>query len=76
MILFKGGSAGGSAPQRRAHRVHCIHRITSAVHFDLRYISTAGDGRVPWLATVGAAVSFFTLQFTCSRDLLYYDLLV
>ena len=39
-----GGSAGGSAPQRRVPRVHCIHRITSAVHFDLRYISTAGDG--------------------------------
>ena len=57
-FLFQGGSAGGSAPPRRVPLVHCIHRITSSVHSYLRSISTAG-----------AAVSFFTLQFTCSRDL-------
>jgi hypothetical protein len=92
---------GGSAPQRR---VHCLHRITSAVYSYLRWgvpppndgsywmycitssvysylrcILTAGDGgevvwagdggEVVWAGDGGVAVSFFTLQITCSRDL-------
>ena len=50
--MNNGGSAGGSAPQRRVPRVHCIHRITSSVHSYLRSISTAGGARLFFYFTI------------------------
>jgi hypothetical protein len=59
---------GVPPPNDGSYWMYCI---TSSVHSYRRSISTAGDGgEVVSAGDGGVAVSFFTLQITCSRDLL------